>query len=171
METNTTFYVNNDLLVSPGKRFANYVVDTIVFYILIFIIAAFAGFLAGFLGIDGLLIWISNMGPGEELLFNLVILYMYPTIMEILTQRTLGKYITGTKVVMEDGSKPDLGTILLRSLCRFIPFDVFSFFGEKSRGWHDSLSKTYVVDAKMFDEAIMLKNSFEEIGNSEFQNL
>ncbi|RYJ41332.1 RDD family protein [Flavobacterium beibuense] len=163
MET-TTFYVNNDLLVGSGKRFANYVIDTIVFYVIIFIIAALAGLMSGILGIDGPLMWISTIGAGEELLLNLSVLYIYSTFMESLTQRTIGKYITGTKVVMQDGSKPKIGTILLRSLCRFIPLDAFTFFGDKSRGWHDSLSKTYVVDAKSFEHAITLKESFEEIG-------
>jgi hypothetical protein len=45
-----------------------------------------------------------------------------------------------------DGSKPGLRTILLRTLCRFIPFEPFSFFGE--RGWHDGLSDTLVVSTR-----------------------
>jgi len=32
-----------------------------------------------------------------------------------------------------------------RTLCRYIPFEPFSFLGNKPIGWHDSLSKTLVV--------------------------
>ena len=36
--------------------------------------------------------------------------------------------------------------ILVRTFCRYIPFEAFTFLGNKSPiGWHDKLSKTIVV--------------------------
>ena len=67
---------------------------------------------------------------------------------EAVFQRSPGKFLTGTKVVNESGGKPTFGQILGRSLCRFIPFEAFSFlFGDSSRvvGWHDKFSGTLVV--------------------------
>lgn len=61
---------------------------------------------------------------------------------------TVGKLITGTRVVNEQGGKPRWGQIVGRTFARFIPFEAFSVLfandGER-RGWHDSLPKTYVV--------------------------
>jgi uncharacterized RDD family membrane protein YckC len=38
----------------------------------------------------------------------------------------------------------------LRTLVRFIPVEIFSFFNSNSRGWHDTLSVTYVVNKHEF---------------------
>jgi hypothetical protein len=44
--------------------------------------------------------------------------------------------------------RPPFGTMVLRSLCRLIPFEPFSFLGSDARGWHDSITKTRVVRKK-----------------------
>jgi len=112
--------------------------------------------------IIGLIVELFMVLFGDESLFNtswpypdIVYLYsaltviVYYTLMEGLTGRTIGKYITGTKVIMDmDSSKPTLINSLVRSLCRFIPFDIFSFFRPNPRGWHDSGSLTKVVETK-----------------------
>jgi hypothetical protein len=46
-------------------------------------------------------------------------------------------------VVGELDERPAFSQVVGRTLCRFIPFEVFSFFGEA--GWHDSIPKTQVV--------------------------
>jgi uncharacterized RDD family membrane protein YckC len=70
--------------------------------------------------------------------------FAYYCMLEGLTGRTLGKFISGTYVVTADGLKPDFLTILGRTLCRFIPFEPLSFlFGDL--GFHDRFSKTRVV--------------------------
>jgi uncharacterized RDD family membrane protein YckC len=68
---------------------------------------------------------------------------------------------------MEDGSKPDFGTTLKRTLCRIIPFEQFSFLGSQSRGWHDSICGTYVVNKKVFDEKHKQFYELDEIGKSQ----
>jgi uncharacterized RDD family membrane protein YckC len=52
--------------------------------------------------------------------------------MEASTGKTVGKYVTGTQVLTEDGEQPSVGTIFIRTLCRIIPFEPFSFFGYNS---------------------------------------
>ncbi len=75
-----------------------------------------------------------------------VIFLGYYIFSESIWQKTLGKLITGTKVVNYDGTKPGFWRIVGRSLSRLIPFDHFSFlFGRYPIGWHDSISKTLVV--------------------------
>lgn len=73
---------------------------------------------------------------------------LYYTPLEALFGCTLGKLVTGTRVVNEQGGPITWGQALGRSLCRFIPFEPFSVLfstdGE-ARGWHDRLPRTYVV--------------------------
>jgi uncharacterized RDD family membrane protein YckC len=59
--------------------------------------------------------------------------------------RTLGKLITGTKVVRTDLKELTFKDVLLRTLSRLVPFEVFSGFGVP---WHDSWTNTTVVKAR-----------------------
>jgi uncharacterized RDD family membrane protein YckC len=68
----------------------------------------------------------------------------YFVVLEAATGKTFGKMIVGTRVIDLEGKTPALGPILIRTLCRYIPFEPISFF-LADRGWHDSLSKTRVV--------------------------
>jgi len=56
--------------------------------------------------------------------------------------------VTGTVVVDENGDKPSVGSTLLRSLIRFIPFEAFTAFSSSGQMWHDSWTKTHVVKIK-----------------------
>ena len=71
---------------------------------------------------------------------------LYYWAFESLTGKTIGKYITRTRIVKEDGSQPSSINILGRSLCRYIPFEAFSFLGSEGKGWHDSIPKIYVIE-------------------------
>ncbi len=73
---------------------------------------------------------------------------LYYIAMECFFGFTVGKLVAGTRVVNEDGGRPRWGQVVGRSFARLIPFEPFSvlFSNAKARrGWHDSLSKTYVV--------------------------
>lgn len=74
-----------------------------------------------------------------------MLLYYIP--MESIFGFTIGKLVTGTRVVTEDGGKPRWGQIVGRTFARFIPFEPFSllFSSDERRSWHDSLPKLYVV--------------------------
>ena len=76
--------------------------------------------------------------------------------------RSLGKLITGTMVVNEDGKLLTYNDFLKRNFSRIVPFDGLSFLGE--RGWHDSWSDTLVVKRKVYLEALERENSIEDIG-------
>ena len=68
----------------------------------------------------------------------------YFIILEYRYQKTLGKFITKTKVVTTNGEIPTLGDIVRRTFRRLIPFDNISFLFTKN-GFHDYLSNTTVV--------------------------
>ena len=120
---------------SAGKRFANYIIDLIGFFAFAFIV----GIILGLLGLTGLIKDIN------ETVFGILLIFIYYNLFEMMFAQTPGKFITRTKVITEDGQRPDASVILRRSACRLIPFEAFSFLG-KDRGWHDTISKTRVVN-------------------------
>jgi uncharacterized RDD family membrane protein YckC len=73
-----------------------------------------------------------------------VLLFIYYLLLEGFIGISLGKILTNTVVVNESGQKPAIGTMLKRAFCRLIPVDGLSFLFS-DRGWHDSLSGTYVT--------------------------
>lgn len=124
--------------VSSGVRFMNYIIDVVAVLGLGFMV----GVVAVLLGFDA---FIESLdGPLMSRLIGVVLTIIYYLTLETLSGRTLGKLVTGTKVVMEDGSKPAFAAILKRTLWRCVPFEAFTFFGDAS-GWHDAKSHTTVV--------------------------
>ena len=92
------------------------------------------------------------MTEGDETLVGLCILFIYYLFFEGVFGKTIGKMITKTKVISINGDAPDFSDIIGRTLCRFIPFEAFSYLGESGIGWHDSISKTLVVSVNFEKE-------------------
>lgn len=131
--------------VSPGLRFVNYLIDLIAFYALSFIVGMLYAVLGAVNAYSGGTVS-DDSGSIQLLLFLSLMLVMvaYYTLFEFFAKgRTLGKLATGTMAVRDDGSNLTFKDALLRTLCRFIPFEIFSAFGY--RPWHDSLTKTWVI--------------------------
>jgi uncharacterized RDD family membrane protein YckC len=59
---------------------------------------------------------------------------------------TLGKLVTGTRAIREDGGELTTKNAIHRSFSRFLPFEFLSGFGEKP--WHDSWTKTTVIKTR-----------------------
>lgn len=164
---NTKNYrVTTDVYASKEKRFANFIIDYAGYYIFTFIVGILLGILA-ILGVEGPLMYLDTMGLVGEYAFTISIYLVYYVSMEAIFQKSFGKFITKTKVIMEDGSKPTTKDIIIRSLCRLIPFEAFSFLGDLGRGWHDSMSDTYVVDIKKYDSKRTTELELEMIGKSD----
>jgi uncharacterized RDD family membrane protein YckC len=79
-----------------------------------------------------------------SMLISAIIYYLF---FEVLFGATPGKFFTETRVLSRNGRKPGLGTGLLRTAARCVPFEPFSFFG-RGGGWHDKWSGTMVVQEK-----------------------
>jgi uncharacterized RDD family membrane protein YckC len=73
-----------------------------------------------------------------------LILLSYYFLMEWRLGKTIGKYVTRSVVVNKYGLPATPSEIGVRTICRIIPFEAFSFLGE-GRGWHDSIADTWVV--------------------------
>lgn len=131
-------------LANTGKRFANYLLDRIFALVFVFIFGAAYGLLCLIFSPETLFVEEEGVSIVDYLI-AFIAMFCYYALFEGLTGRTPSKYITKTKVVNEQGEMPDFGTIVVRTLCRFVPFEAFSFLGEEGKGWHDQWSKTFVV--------------------------
>lgn len=160
--------VEDHMLVQGSKRFGNYVIDFIAQYLLLMAVGFVTGIVYQLFGWDTFYNWLVQAGKLEQYVLGAITAICYYTFFEAVFQRTPGKFITRTKVVMPDGTKPSFGTIVLRSLCRLIPLEFISFFGDHSRGVHDSLPGTYVVDVNAYEHALNLQRSFDEIGKTDY---
>ena len=130
-----------DYVASNGKRFLNLIIDTIMYYIIIVLLTVI--FIAVEIDIEAnvALNWLVTLSSS----------FLYYFSLESMNGKTVGKYLTKTRVVYIDGSTPTNGTIAKRALCRFIPFDALSFLSSNPIGWHDKYSDTLVIDEKTFN--------------------
>lgn len=149
-----TVYVEEYMIAPAGVRFGNLFIDIIVQAVLAYAVG-FLSVLAGeLLDWDSLYIWFRKMDRGDAVFFLLTVHVLYYMFFEGLWQLTPGKMVTGTRVVTTEGQKPSFAAIVIRSFCRLIPFEGFSFMGEKVWGLHDRLANTYVVDHNLFKKAV-----------------
>jgi uncharacterized RDD family membrane protein YckC len=134
-ETHNEISILQKDLAGMGRRFVNYIIDLASVFLLVFILSTLL-----YMGNSA-----SFVKTGKGFPFSLAVMAVYFIVLEVTTGKTIGKYITGTRVTDENGDRAAPTKILLRTLIRFIPFEQFSYFGEPCIGWHDKLSKTRVV--------------------------
>lgn len=141
-KTNIT---NEDLSADPvpifasiNKRYLNFLIDT---FLVLF----------SFIIILYLIIFVFKFVPEFNLLLiNLALFYfLYYFLFEFIFLKTPGKFFTSTKVVNIRNKRPSILNLFIRSISRFIPFDLFSYLiSGYPRGIHDLLSKTITIDDK-----------------------
>ncbi len=130
---------------TTGQRLGNYLLDIVAFYLAFFVMGITLGIGLELTGNSAWLETMEGTSPLVDQLLSMMLLATYYFIVEVITNgRTVGKLFTRTRAVMEDGSELTTKAVALRSLCRLIPFDAFTFLGGGS-GWHDRFSKTMVV--------------------------
>ncbi|NMM50579.1 RDD family protein [Marinigracilibium pacificum] len=121
---------------SHGKRLGGYIIDRVIislcFYGALFVITLSGS--SFFLNLNNVFFFLISLGWTVT----------YYLLFEGIFGRTPAKMMMNMKVVSEKGGKPDGVEIFARTLFRLVPFEGFSFLGEK--GWHDDWSKTTVVD-------------------------
>ena len=126
-------------IATSGWRLLNMFIDMAGYYALAFLV--------------GMLLYATGQASVVEgmndYLFGMILYFLYYAPQEALGGVTLGKLITRTRVVREDGGPITLRDALVRTLVRLIPFEAFSFLSQsRPRGWHDSWSKTKVISLR-----------------------
>lgn len=162
-----SFKVTDDILAPKEQRFLNFIIDRIVFYLIFFTIGMLIVLIFMLIGFEKGILWMENLeniGRGWDYLLSYTAMFIYFFVMESYLSKTIGKAITRTSVVLENGEKPTFKDISIRSISRFVPFDALSFLGTLGNGWHDKWSKTYVVKDELLKESKRLHQRFQELG-------
>jgi uncharacterized RDD family membrane protein YckC len=134
--------MDSSKIASNSKRFINWIVDSISVSILWFILLPVIVIILRNVGL------LDNLKDGETMDLEFTVLpiaFLYYLTFESIFKTTLGKLITKTKIIRLDNEEVNFVDILLRTLCRFIPFEQLSFLAEKPSGWHDKISETRII--------------------------
>jgi len=127
-----------------GRRLANWFIDGIFFYLVLVVLVMM---------VDITPFMYLGAGIFNSIVNRLVGSLMYGLFMglveAIFKGKTLGKLITQTRAVNEDGSPITPKTAMLRGLCRAVPFEIFSALGSPPYPWHDRWTHTYVIDERL----------------------
>lgn len=127
--------------VGIGTRVLNFLVDTIVIFIIAYIIGKINDYYAEQFKLHNVPFkYYFSFG---YLFFT--VLFIYYTICELIFARTLGKLLSYSKVVNAQNKRPNVLQVLIRSLVRLTVIDMF-FFPFFDKTLHDYLSKTNVVE-------------------------
>ena len=136
---------------STGHRFLHYLLDSL------FLSPALMGM--------GSVVYVATRfyygGIIPLLILFLVLLnfFLYYFLSEVIFRQTFGKIVTKS-CVATNGIEFSNGRMFLRTFCRFIPFDRFSFlFGAN---WHDKVSATAVVYVDSWENAFKDKENSEQ---------
>ena len=125
---NLNEYTNYNINIMKKRiRLYNFLIDSALFFVVVLI---FSALFKDYVAEEH---WKYVMIP---------MYYLYYFIMEWTTGQTVGKMITKSKVVNCDtNEKPSFSSVLIRTLCRLIPVDFFTYLFIPM-GIHDRVSKT-----------------------------
>jgi uncharacterized RDD family membrane protein YckC len=121
--------------VGIGTRVLNFFVDTIL--IAIISIICFNGY--------NFYVRFYELEPYNFGWFFFGVQFVYYTLFELAFGRSIGKFLSYSKVVNMQGKKPNLLATLIRSAIRLTIIDAF-FIPFLNKTLHDYLSKTIVVE-------------------------
>ena len=132
---------NNADLASPIKRLYAFILDVGIIVMIIFMVAPIS---KGFM-------FISN-----STFLDLIFILSYFVIPTAIKGKTLGKWITGIKVVDLEGYLPGPKAIPREIAGRFVSLIVIGIgvlwiiFDKKNQSWHDKIAGTIVIEDSNF---------------------
>ena len=138
---------------STGQRFLNYLIDNVLMnYGLAYATGAAVGYLISIIAPEfAYRIFVAQESQVALYAFGYLVVifnYMvyYTACEKLFKGYTLGKLITGSRAVKDDGTELTFKNALLRTLSRLVPFEPFSGFG--GHPWHDNWTRTMVVKTR-----------------------
>jgi len=138
---------------SKGKRLTNYLIDYLGYYIFMLAMGVLLGVFLAIIGQENLILYVDDGSWSRktvDFITGLISLLIYYTSIEYFFKgKSLGKLITRTRAIQKNGDYITLEIAIKRSACRLIPFETFSYLGDLSSGWHDSIPNTKVIDEQL----------------------
>ena len=132
---------NNADLASPIKRLYAFILDVGIIVMIIFMVAPIS---KGF------------MFSSNSTFLDLIFILSYFVIPTAIKGKTLGKWITGIKVVYLEGYLPGPKAIPREIAGRFVSLIVIGIgvlwiiFDKKNQSWHDKIAGTIVIEDSNF---------------------
>lgn len=157
------FTITEELCATQFQRFLNLCIDLMFIYILVLSLGTTIILVALSANHFELSNWVENLSVFEIGFYSAVVAFLYYYFTEVYFSRTIAKLITHTIVVDADGIKPSRKSFFIRTCCRFIPFEAFTFLNEIPRGWHDSFSQTYVVKKRKLKKMRKQYSAYTEV--------
>ena len=160
-----SFTIDNRLFAAKGQRILNFIIDLVLIYILVFVVALSLSLIETLFGVNS---FSNRLGRITEFESNIIFFFFFFTYyisLEFFLGQTIAKFITGTVVVLKDGTKPNFFNICIRTICRLIPLDGITFLGNAGSGMHDTFSKTFVVKKTIFKRSFNSHQDFQELGS------
>ena len=115
---------------SKQKRALNFIIDIVSISSILFL----------------LFISLFNKNPSSIYFITVIVTpFIYYFVLESLFARTIGKFISGTIIVDQNGKTPGIFKIFLRTISRYWLHDIYGAFAE-DRIFHDKISSTYIVN-------------------------
>jgi len=122
--------------IGDGTRILHFLVDTILIALIAYLVYGWWNF--------HVMYW--NYTPYQYGVFFFATMWLYVFLFEFIFLRTPAKWLTGTKVVSENGGRPNIFQFFLRAALRTT---IVSMFGLAWNGqpFHDTFSKTKLIYA------------------------
>lgn len=127
--------------VGIGTRILNFIIDSLMILLISYVISKVNDWYAEQFKIQN--IPFKYHFQFGYLFFT--VLFFYYTILEIIFGRTIGKFLSFSKVVNNQNKKPNFIQIIIRSIVRLTIIDMF-FIPFLDKTLHDYISKTNVVE-------------------------
>jgi len=139
-----------DELATSAARVGGFVIDYVIF-------AVVTGVITALLPAMSFLIPGFTMDSEAAQVIPMLLYFGFGVAFQVIIPvqlggSTLGKYVTGTRIVMADGAPVGYGRMFLRNIIGYWASSVFFylgylwvFFNDDRRGWHDHIANTVVV--------------------------
>src|SRR5437868_13605107 len=137
---------------TQGQRFVNWLIDNLlVRFGLSYLVGMGVGFIMSLISPQLLYDIVKDEGSVEFYLLAYLIgaltyIFYYTLCEKLFRGYTLGKLVSGTRAIRQDGAELTFKDAILRSLSRIVPFEVFSGFNTLT--CHDRWTHTMVVKAR-----------------------
>ena len=122
--------------IGDGTRILHFLVDTLLIALIAYLVYGWWNF--------HVMYW--NYTPYQYGVFFFATMWLYAFLFEFIFLRTPAKWLTGTKVVSENGGRPNIFQFFIRATLRTT---IVSMFGLAWNGQplHDTFSKTKLIYA------------------------
>ena len=122
--------------IGDGTRILHFLVDTLLIAVIAYLVYGWWNF--------HVMYW--NYTPYQYGVFFFATMWLYAFLFEFIFLRTPAKWLTGTKVVSENGGRPNIFQFFIRATLRTT---IVSMFGLAWNGQplHDTFSKTKLIYA------------------------